>query len=312
MSVDASIQSLAKAINASWQKTTDSVLETAVLCANANAKLKADEKKKLYELLVCSSATFAKLAKIGEQEALQADPIKSLLPPNYTIVYEIAKLHQADLAAAVETGIINHRMTRADILAWVAERNSTGGKTFTEVKPLIIGTLQVSPGYDETRIAQLEKDLEKLRAKYGFSLERPHNPLEAAQHRFMQQVNDYIRKHARQFMKDLKTRKLNGAGLKLSATDKKKLWAYADDEVEIAPDASWDRVQSVLEFVGNADQFERIRDEALVLHGVPEDRVGLHTIQNQDEAMVELRKVIALRNAHMNRKHDPDRFADFK
>ena len=77
----------------------------------------------------------------------------------------------------------------------------------------------------------------------------------------MQQVNDYIRKHARQFMKDLKTRKLNGAGLKLSATDKKKLWAYADDEVEIAPDASWDRVQSVLEYVGNAASTQRSKND---------------------------------------------------
>ena len=82
MSTDASIQSLAKAINASWQKTTESVLTTAKLCAEANGKLKVDEKNKLYELLVCSSATFSKLAKIGEQEALQAEPIKSLLPPN--------------------------------------------------------------------------------------------------------------------------------------------------------------------------------------------------------------------------------------
>lgn len=312
MSTDASIQSLAKAINASWRKTTDSVLDTAKLCANANDKLKVDEKKKLFELLVCSSATFAKLAKIGEQEALQSDPIKSLLPPNYTIVYEIAKLHQADLAAAVEKGIINHRMTRADILAWVAERNSAGVKTFTGVKPVVIGTLQVSPDYDETRKAQLEKELERLRAKYGFSLERPYDPLEAEQHRFMQKVSDYIRKHARQFIKDLKARKIKDAGVKLTEAQKKRAWPYAEDEVEVAHDAGWERIAEVLDFVGHADQFKRIKEEAFGLFDMRDIKGGSHIIHDEAEAMAEVRKMIAERNARLNQMHDPEKYADWK
>lgn len=180
-------------------------------------------------------------------------------------------------------------MTRADLLAWMAERNSAGVKTFTEVKPIIIGTLQVPADYDGTKQAQLEKELDKLRNKYGFSLARPYDPLEAAQNRYMKQVNDYIRKHARQFIKTLRQRKLDRAGLKLSDGEKKKAWPYAEDELEIGQDASWDRVKEVLDLTGNPDQFDRIRDEALRLYDVPEDVVASSTL-SQDEAMQELRK----------------------
>jgi hypothetical protein len=142
-------------------------------------------------------------------------------------------------------------MTRTDLAIWKAGRNSAWAKTFTEIKLLFIGTLLVSPDYDETRKAQLEKELEKLRAKYGFSLERRHNPLEAAQHRYMRQVNDSIRKHAR-------------------------IW-----------------------------------DEALRLQDMPEAVVSPDPL-DQDEAMEEFRTMIAQRNARLNQKHNPEKYADWK
>ena len=40
MAVQVTIQDYAKAINSSWHKTTDSVLETARLCAEAEKKLR--------------------------------------------------------------------------------------------------------------------------------------------------------------------------------------------------------------------------------------------------------------------------------
>ena len=92
MASQGTIQEYAKAINSSWHKTTDSVLETARLCAEANKKFGAEPRKKLIKELDFSSAAFSKLVKIGSQPQLQTDPVKSLLPPNYSIVYEVAKL----------------------------------------------------------------------------------------------------------------------------------------------------------------------------------------------------------------------------
>jgi hypothetical protein len=89
------IQDYAKAINLSWRKTTDSVLEPARLCAEADKNLPHD-KNNFFKDLDFNKATFSKLVKIGSHSRLQTDPVKSLLPPNYTIVYKVAMLSRQD------------------------------------------------------------------------------------------------------------------------------------------------------------------------------------------------------------------------
>ena len=49
MAIQAKIQEYAKAINLSWHKTTDSVLETARLCAEVEKKFHSDDKDKLFK-----------------------------------------------------------------------------------------------------------------------------------------------------------------------------------------------------------------------------------------------------------------------
>ena len=98
MASQGTIQEYAKAINSSWHKTTESVLETARLCAEANKKFAAAEpKKELIKKLDFSSATFSKLVTIGHDPRLQEASVKALLPPNYSIVYRVAKLSAQDL-----------------------------------------------------------------------------------------------------------------------------------------------------------------------------------------------------------------------
>ena len=116
------IQDYAKAINLSWRKTTDSVLETARLCAEADKNLPHD-KSKFFKELEFSKAAFSKLVKIGSHPQLQSEPVKSLLPPNYSIVYEVAKLPDDDLRVALKEGIISPRMTRGDLDAWIGKRS---------------------------------------------------------------------------------------------------------------------------------------------------------------------------------------------
>jgi hypothetical protein len=62
MASQGTIQEYAKAINSSWHKTTDSVLETARLCAEANKKFGAEPRKELIKELDFSSAAFSKLS----------------------------------------------------------------------------------------------------------------------------------------------------------------------------------------------------------------------------------------------------------
>ena len=111
-------------------------------------------------------------------------------------------------------------------------------------------------------------------------------------------VDDHIRKEAKRFIHTLKTSRVQSAG-RISAAERKNIWPFSDDELAIAPDATWEQVKAALELVGNADEFERLRDEALRLCGVPEERVSDHPMIDHDEAMVEIRAAMQeTRRAH--------------
>lgn len=299
MAIQSTIQDYAKAINASWHRTTDSVLETARLCAEADKKLPTDQKNKLFKDLEFSKAAFSKFVKIGSHPQLQTDPVKSLLPPNYSIVYEVAKLAELDLRVAIKEGVITPKMSRGDLDAWLERRL---GKIPASDSPLarIIATVEVPSDYDPKKQALLEKALEKLRLQFGFSLERPRDPEEMAFNRMAARVDDHIRKEARRFIHTLKSSRVQAAG-KVSAAERKNLWPFSDDELAIAADATWEQVKAALELVGNADEFERLRDEALRLCGVPEERVSDHPIIDHDEALAEIRAAMhEARRTHAN------------
>ena len=302
MAVQVTIQDYAKAINSSWRKTTDSVLETARLCAEAEKKLRPEEKNKLFKDLDFNKATFSKLAKIGSQPRLQTEAVKSLLPPNYTIVYEVAKLPESDLQVAIKEGIISPKMARGDLDAWLERRAGKVPASESE-HAKIIATVEVPSDYDPKKQALLEKALEKLRVQFGFSLERPRDLEEIAFNRMAARVDDHIRKEARRFIHTLKTSRVQAAG-KMSAAERKTLWPFTDDELAITPDATWDQVKAALELVGNADEFERLRDEALRLCGVPEERVSDHPLIDHEEAMAEIRAAMQeARRAHGSGQH---------
>ena len=62
---DVTIQKYTDSINKSWRKTTQSVLETAKLCAEAQNNLNDDERKKLIEDLDFDKATSASSRRSG-------------------------------------------------------------------------------------------------------------------------------------------------------------------------------------------------------------------------------------------------------
>jgi len=293
-------------INASWRKTTESILETARLCADANKDLKSKDRARLIKQLAFNAATFSKLVKIGSKYQLQQDPVKSLLPPSYSIVYEVAKLNEGDLQVAVTEGVINPGMTRRDLDAWIGKNNPKMDASKDQIRPKVIATVQVPPDYDVQKQGLLEKALEKLRAQFGFSLERPRDPETAALNRMVERMNDYIRREARRYINTVRTRRFQDAG-KVSAAEKKKLWPFAEDETAIAPDASWDQVEAALDIIGNGDQFTRIRDEALRLYGVPEDVVSTHPLDDPEEVMKEFRAA-----RETVRKMHEKKYADIK
>jgi len=302
-------------INVSWRKTTESVLETARLCADANKDLKSKDRARLIKQLAFNAATFSKLVKIGSKYQLQSDPLKSLLPPSYSIVYEVAKLNEGDLQVAMTEGVINPGMTRRDLDAWIGKRKGEGPTASDENPPKVVATVRVPADYDVTRQQQLEKALNKLQVQFGFNLERPRDPDRIDDNRRLEDMYNFIRKEARRFINTVKARRFRDAG-KISAAEKKKLWPFAEDETDIPPDASWEQVEAALDIIGNGDQFPRIREEALRLYGVPEHIVSTHPLDDPEEVMKEMRaalqEVRKSRGTFSQRKHRAADFAGIK
>ena len=177
----------------------------------------------------------------------------------------------------------------------------------------IIATLQVPEDYDADKVEKLEKELEKLRAKYGFNLARPKDPEVEARDRMIRSCDDFIRREARRYVKKLKQTRL-GTGRKLSAAQRQRRWGFKDDEVDIAKDATRDDMRAVLERVGLPDQFDRIRDEAFRLYGMPEDYLNTHDLYDHDVAMSQLRTVTEQLSQISGRQPIPpvEQFSDFK
>ena len=293
MASQVSVSEYARAINASWQKTTDGILETARLCAEADKKLEAKKKKDLIEKLYFSSATFSKLVTIGQTSQLQPPEVKSLLPPNYTIVYQVAKLSADELGTAIEAGIITPKMSRADLNAWVAERG--GRDDGTKVKPRVFATLQVAADFDSQKERELEQALQKLQKDYGFTVVHPRDPEKDEIKRTTDKVDDLVRNGARRHIGLLKTQRLAAGGRHPTPAIRKRLWSYSEDAIEIPDDATWEQVQRVLETVGSGDQFERLVDEALRLCGVSQSFLKEHPTINHEEAVKEVRENLRLR-----------------
>jgi hypothetical protein len=298
-------------INASWRKTADGVLETARLCAQAQDGLRSKDRAKLIKQLDFNAATFSKLVKIGSREQLQDESVKSLLPPSYSIVYEVAKLDDAELQSAIADKIINPGMTRSELNAWIGKRKNGDAAEAKEDPEKIIATIKVPADYDDNKRNQLVKALAKLETQFGCSLERPSDPEEAAYDRMVLRVNDDIRKRARRFIADLKRHRLQGLG-KLSPAEKKRYWSFSDEELEIPLDATWEQVKQTLELVGAGDQFERIRDEALRLFDVPETVVSGDPPESPEEALEVMRSTFAMRRANDGVNRNPNKYAGFK
>jgi hypothetical protein len=86
-----------------------------VLCADIIEKLSKDDKVKFVEQLDFSASTFSKLVRIGQQPRLQEARVKALLPPNYSIGYEVSTLSARELDDAMEDQVISPTMARADL-----------------------------------------------------------------------------------------------------------------------------------------------------------------------------------------------------
>ena len=115
-------------------------------------------------------------------------------------------------------------MSRADLDAWKAERAGKETAQGSEEKVHVIGTLQVPSDYDGKREAELETALDELRAKFGFTLERPRDLYAEALDRMSRQIHvTFVRERVATFDSSRPTR-MKSLPKYITARERKKRW----------------------------------------------------------------------------------------
>jgi hypothetical protein len=142
-----------------WKKSAD-ISAVASLCAGANKELSPAEKKEFYLKLPFDRTVFSKLARIGSDLRLHHEEIEKLLPANYSMQYEITKLTDDEMKAAIDQGIIHSRAKRADLLNWKRLRRAAKNEVGAENQPrgsqwqnTLRNMTEIKPGDDPLRRA---------------------------------------------------------------------------------------------------------------------------------------------------------------
>ena len=120
------VSEFAVEIHESWRVATCTILSTAQLCSEADAKFRGAQRDALLRALPFGASTFSKLVTIGRNYELVSDQkMVRVLPPNYSIIYEIVKMQPELRVIAIEKRIISKDMKRNTLLAFIkAHRNA--------------------------------------------------------------------------------------------------------------------------------------------------------------------------------------------
>jgi hypothetical protein len=151
-------------IGASWRRGVQGLMEVALLCAEANARLKAAQKSELIARLPFRQATFSKFAQIGADTRLNAAEIQRLLPPCYTTMYEVTLLKDEELSLAIAEKVLHPDMNRSQLQRWRKSRElrhlpsakdaatgSTTGMPITPTHAVESGALPSTVSGDDNR-----------------------------------------------------------------------------------------------------------------------------------------------------------------
>jgi hypothetical protein len=164
-------------IQASWQKRTSSIFAVAEACNEANKQLSGKAKKKLYEALPFSKATFVKLAQIGGDERLP--PIAQKLPASFSIIYEITLLSDEEFERAVMSDTVHPKVRRSEIIELrEGDKEGDDGADDEETQQAAaiieagkLYQLAMPEGANEEACVRIGKALAKLQKKYRVEIQ---------------------------------------------------------------------------------------------------------------------------------------------
>ncbi len=273
MASNPTVASYAEAIKANWRRSVDGIICAAHKCAQAGVKLDERQKKTLLRMLPFKEATFSKLVKIGKHPRFKTKEIRDLLPPNYTIMYDIALLTPEQFDIALQRGLICPTVNRSDLELFRKGQNGL----FDEDDPPKdekIATIYVSGNYGTSKKAKLKAELEVLKGRFRCEVRWRVDPLERAETIHSRKYNRFVAQEGRRVVREI-----------LGLPQYKGKGKPAADYIEIAADADPDRVSEVLEYLGAEDQLDAILKRALHLIDLEplEAKFGKHRPPSKEE-----------------------------
>jgi hypothetical protein len=275
-----------KALNLGWKRTTESMMLTARLCFLATKKHSEDWIKDLTNELIFSASTFSMMAQIGEQEYLYEEPISSLLPPRFTVVYEAQKRGQKVIEDGLAEGVISPAMTLPMWNRWLIERYGPVA-TKENPDPNMIKTILLIPNDKKFNHDQLLKLLREQGCKWS----PPKTGIESTPD--VRRATATLVRLSKQAIKELKVEAFRKAGTNPDA--RKRAWPYEDKAVEVGGSMGWGAISSVFDEIGHPNLFGHVLDEVLALHSLDDPIVRQLDPRRQGELMQE---------AHEARKKD--------
>jgi hypothetical protein len=111
-------KTFAELIAGSWQKQAGAIIETGRHLFEAKQELQRDEYAAMVGLeLPFDSSVARKLLRIAASPIICAPGHTAKLPPYWTIIYDLSKLDDEVLLAAIKDGRVNPKMQRRDVRA---------------------------------------------------------------------------------------------------------------------------------------------------------------------------------------------------
>lgn len=134
----------ANEINAAWQRGVESILEVGRILVRARDD--KNMKHGSFEMMIrtklpFNESTAQRLMKIAEHAVLSKAAHVQLLPPSWGTLYELTKVPEPKLIAAINDGTVNPKMQRRDVKALLpakasrprkSEASKTGPKSGTD------------------------------------------------------------------------------------------------------------------------------------------------------------------------------------
>jgi hypothetical protein len=312
-----SIRTYANRIRAHWQRATASIMEVARLCAEANNRLSAAQKKQLVKVLPFSGPTFSKLAQIGDDRRRHSNRLQKLLPPSYSIIYSVGQLEDGELKAAIKDGIVTPTLKRSELAEWL-QRKEHRANTIKPLKSnlpdVFYAAIRLTDQPSRKQIERLDALLDQIRLEFNAEIIRPRDRYAEAMNRWMARIAKHIRSQARRIVRETNKRALSKAAKKthhkISEQDRKKAWGFTWDETFIDDDANDQGIQEVLDIIGRGDEFEKLRDQAYSEIEQPTPPAMAESAEDRQRDLDEVAEQIRKRQGR--KKPNLTKFIDFK